>query len=161
MARSKMLSDDELLDLGLGDPIVSEESRRAYIQNLLIVAADDAKNLTLISTVAVGSAAFAAKGLATPLGHEPVAIKFVALASGALMLAGAILFYLYAAAVNHTRMGIVHALIVTDALKAREVWAGKETGIWRRKGILWRVGASALIAGSVLGGAVVAVLFLG
>jgi hypothetical protein len=58
-------------------------------------------------------------------------------------------------------MGIVHALITTDALQARQIWAGDQTGIWRRKGALWRLGATALIAGSVLGGAVVAILFLG
>jgi hypothetical protein len=160
MVQPKMPLDGEPREPGLGDPIVTEESRRAYIQNLLVVAADDAKNLTLISTVAVATAAFAAKELAAPLSHEATVTKVIALVSGALILAGAILFYFYAAAVNHTRMAIAHSLITTDALRARELWAGDETGIWRRKGMLWRLGAAALVVGCVLGGAVVGFLFL-
>jgi hypothetical protein len=75
MARPSTPPDGTDLGPGIDKPIVTEESRRAYIQNLLVVAADDAKNLTLISTVAVGTAAFAAKELAAPLGHEPIAIS--------------------------------------------------------------------------------------
>ncbi len=151
---------DDLPDFGPDMPIVDAESRRAYIENLLVVAADDAKNVTLISTVAVGAVAFAAKELAGPLSHEAVILKLLGLLAAASLLAGAVLFYFYAAAVTHTRMGLVHRIVSSDARGAQRIWAGKETGIWRRKGILWRLGAIMMVAGSALGCVVAAIVFL-
>jgi len=151
---------DDLLDFGPDVPTVDAESRLAYIENLLVVAADDAKNVTLISTVAVGAVAFAAKQLALPLSREAVALKLLALVAAAFLLAGAVLFYSYAAAINHTRMGLVHRMVSRDARGAQRIWAGKETGIWRRKGVLWRSGAIMLVTGSALGCVVAAIVFL-
>jgi hypothetical protein len=151
---------DDLPEFGPDTPIVDAQSRLAYIENLLVVAADDAKNVTLISTVAIGAVAFAAKELARPLSHEAVALKLVALIAAASILSGAILFYFYAAAVNHTRMGLVHRIVSRDARGAQRIWAGKQTGIWRRKGILWRAGAVMLVVGSALGATVTAIAFL-
>ena len=151
---------DDLLDFGPDVPTVDAESRLAYIENLLVVAADDAKNVTLISTVAVGAVAFAAKQLALPLSREAVALKLLALVAAAFLLAGAVLFYSYAAAINHTRLGLVHRMASRDARGAQRIWAGKETGIWRRKGVLWRSGAIMLVTGSALGCVVAAIVFL-
>jgi hypothetical protein len=152
--------EDDLPDFGPDSPAVDAGSRQAYIENLLVVAADDAKNVTLISTVAVGAVAFAAKELAAPLSHEPVILKLLGLLAAAFLLAGAVLFYFYAAAVNHTRMGLVHRIVSRDARGAQRIWAGKETGIWPRKGVLWRFGAIMLVAGSALGCIVTAIVFL-
>jgi hypothetical protein len=152
--------EDDLPDFGPDSPAVDAGSRQAYIENLLVVAADDAKNVTLISTVAVGAVAFAAKELAGPLSNEGVVLKVLGLLAAASLLAGAVLFYFYAAAVNHTRMGLVHRIVSRDARGAQRIWAGRETGIWRRKGVLWRSGAIMLVAGSALGCIVAAIVFL-
>jgi hypothetical protein len=72
-----------------------------------------------------------------------------------------VLFYFYAAAVTHTRMGLVHRLVSRDARGAQRIWAGAETGVWRRNGILCKGGALMLVVGSVLGSVVAAILFLG
>lgn len=160
MAAGPRDEEDDLPDFGPDSPAVDAGSRQAYIENLLVVAADDAKNVTLISTVAVGAVAFAAKELAGPLSHESVILKLLGLLAAAFLLAGAVLFYFYAAAVNHTRMGLVHRIVSRDARGAQRIWAGKETGIWRRKGALWRSGAIMLVSGSALGCIVAAIVFL-
>ena len=103
--------EDDLPDFGPDVPAVDAESRQAYIENLLVVAADDAKNVTLISTVAVGAVAFAAKELAGPLSHETVILKLLGLLAATSLLAGAVLFYFYAAAITHTRMGLVRRIV--------------------------------------------------
>lgn len=160
MPRAATHEEDDLPDFGPDRPMVDAESRRAYIENLLVVAADDAKNVMLISTVAVGAVVFAAKELAGPLSDERAVLKVLALVAAASLLSGAILFYFYAAAVTHTRMSLVRRLVSRDARGARRIWAGKETGVWHRKGLLWKSGAVMLVIGSALGSAVTAILFL-
>ena len=135
------------------------ETRRAYIENLLAVAADDAKNVTLIATVAVAVSAFSAKEAGSFLGQQPALVKVSALLVVSCWLCGAACMFSYAAAVNKVRMDIVRSLVSADALQARQMWASK-SGVWRRKGFLFKTGAVLLIAGSVVSVALTAVLFL-
>lgn len=154
----KLDEDDDLEDFKPTDK--NADARRAFMENLLVVAADDAKNVTLISTVAVGAAAFAAKEIAGPLSEEHSSLKILGLVAIVLLLAGAGLLYFYAAAVNLTRMTIVRKIVSLDARGARDVWAGEKSGIAYRKGWLLQLGAIVLLIGVVACSAVAAILFM-
>jgi len=144
------------LDLGRGDA----ESRRAYISHTITVAADDARNLVVMATVAVGIVVFLIKDSARTIRNLSTPFPHLAAAAACALLISAGLMFWYAAHVNRKRMSLARCLITSDAKKARDLWAGPEHGILaQHRKLLW-TGRIFMGAGLLLSAAVAAKLLL-
>jgi hypothetical protein len=82
-------------------------------------------------------------------------------AAAVVLLIGAGLLYLYAAAVNLRRLMLARCLASNDSLKASSLWAGPQHGIKKERGWLLRTGTLCLGAGILLSAAVTWVLLTG
>jgi len=134
-------------------PIVDADTRRVYIEQLLTVSAHEAKNITLLSTVAVATAAFAAKEAAPALSHQELVFKIGGLGGVLFLLAGAGTLFAYVATINSLRMYIARRIFFTDAFGARQLWR-------ERKRTLFLAGMALLVVGAVVGTLTAGILFL-
>lgn len=131
------------------------EAARAYIQQLLSVAADDARNVLLLATVSIATVVFLVRDLGATVSKMEGIWGYVALGAVALLLVAGGLLYAYSAEINARRMDLARCLASEDASKAREVWAGTDYGMHRERGRLLTIGFSCMIAGALAAFAVV------
>lgn len=126
------------------------EARRAYITELIAVAADDARNIIVVATVSVGATVFLIKDAVVPIRRLGAPYPALATVAAALLLVGAAILFWYAAKVNHRRMNLARCLASSDAVKASELWAGQEFGIKTSEGILLRTGSFIIAVGAAV-----------
>src|SRR5690349_5853695 len=107
---------------------------QAYIQQLLVVAADDAKNVVLLATVAIAAVVLLVKDLATSVHALGPLWSHLAVVAASLLVAAATLLYVYSAMVNQRRMDLVRCLASDNAVHARDLWAGDSNGIAAQRG---------------------------
>lgn len=130
---------------------------QAYIQQLLIVAADDARNVLLLATVAIAAVVILAKDLGTAVHDMGKPWSYIAVGAAVCLVLAAAL-YGYSAKINQRRMDLVRCLASANAAGARELWAGGEAGIAAQSGWLLKIGASLLVIGATCALVVVGVL---
>ena len=97
---------------------------RTQILDLLKVAAEIARNIVVLATVAVGAVVLVIKDIWTTVAEHSVGLRLAALASALILLVAAAFLYWYAARVNRRRMSIVRCLASNDAKRARQLWGG-------------------------------------
>ena len=84
----------------------SEEARREYIKQTITVAADDARNLVVMATVAVGIVVFLIKDSAASIRKIGSLFPLLALLAAIALLSSAGCVFWYAAHVNSRRMSL-------------------------------------------------------
>lgn len=126
------------------------ETAEVYILELLKVAADDARNIVVLATVAVGAVVILIKDVWRVLMELSLGLKLGALASAVLLLVAAALMYWYAARINQRRMSIVRCLASSDARRARQLWAHPDFGIQKDAARILSAGISAGVIGALL-----------
>ncbi len=131
---------------------------QAYIQQLLVVAADDAKNVLLLATVAIAAVVLLAKDLGSSVHEMGQPWSRMAVGAAVALVAAAVLLYAYSAKINQRRMEMVRCLVSDNAAYARELWAGSKNGIAAQWGWLLWVGSALLIVGAAGALVVVGVL---
>jgi hypothetical protein len=114
---------------------------------LLVVAADDAKNVVLLATVAIAAVVLLVKDLATSVHALGSVWSHVAVAAASILVLAATILYTYSAMINQRRMELVRCLASNDALHARDLWAGETKGIAAQRGWLLRLGTGLLVLG--------------
>ena len=138
----------------------SEEARREYIKQTITVAADDSRNLVVMATVAVGIVVFLIKDSAPSIQKIGSPFPLLALLAAIALLISAGYVFWYAAHVNSRRMSLARCLTTSDAVKARDLWAGPRHGIRAEHGKLLIIGLVSMGLGLVFSAVVVgAILF--
>lgn len=138
-------------DLDAADP----EAARAYVEQLLVVAADDAKNVLLLATVSIATVVILVRDLGEAVAGSGSFWEGIAITAVGLLLLASGLLYAYSAEVNARRMTLARCLASNDAARAREIWAGAEHGIHKERGRLLTLGLTCMSLGALAAFAVV------
>jgi hypothetical protein len=153
---SIMVENNDLADLRNG----TTEAKRAYITQIISVAADDAKNVITVATVALAIILFFVKDSVHFIRHLVPLFRWAAVLAAVALFAGAALLFWYASIINYTRMDLTRCLASNDAKGAHEIWAGKDKGIRRQKGSILVTGRWAISVGIVMAAVVTCAILL-
>jgi len=156
MREYRQFRDESDLEPEAGDG----EARRAYISEIIGIAAGDARNLVVMATVAVGIVLFLIKDSVNSIVQLGVPFPQLAGIGTALLLISAGLEFWYAAQINRRRMSMARCLATSDAKKARDLWAGDEHGIRAERGWILNFAMASMGLGLLFAAVVVAGLLL-
>ena len=143
-------------DLRGGTP----EARRAYISQIISVAADDAKNVITVATVSLAIILFFVKDSVAFIRQLAWLLRGAAVIATVALFCGAGLLFWYAAIINYRRMGLTRCLASDDAVGAHEIWAGKTAGIRRQHGPILVAGMLTVSLGIVMATVVTCAILL-
>lgn len=143
-------------DLSSGDP----EARRAYITQIIAVAADDARNVATMATVALAIVVFFVKDSVQEIQELGWVFRGAAVIAATTLFVGSMFLFQYAALINYWRMGMAHCIASDDAAKAHEIWAGRSHGIRRQKGWVLITGMLMIGSGMFMSAVVASALLL-
>lgn len=108
----------------------SPEHRLDYVKALMALAADDMRQVTVYVTAAFAlTALLLTRDVSDYVFDAPQWVRVV-LALGIASLGGASLaFFRYVRKLHLTRMALARCIPQADAVRAREIWAGR-AGVW-------------------------------
>jgi hypothetical protein len=153
MSQNDRASVDDLLE---GAP----EARRAYISQIIAVAADDAKNVMTVATVALAIIVFFVKDSVGLVRQLAWPFRGAAAIAAVALFCGAALLFQYAALINYRRMGLARCLASDNAARAHDIWAGDTGGIRRQHGWILASGMITVFLGMLMAAVVTSALLL-
>ena len=128
----------------------ADPHRLEYIKAMLELAREDIRHVLLLVSAAFAiSAVFVTQIpleaiVALPRwGRALLVIGLIA------MVLGGLFFFRYVRCLHTTQMAMTRCLPSLDAVKTRELWAGR-AGVWARHGVEYRRGRAFFAAGTIL-----------
>jgi hypothetical protein len=137
-----------------------EEHRVEYIHQMIALAADDVRHVTLYTTFSLGITGLLVSQL--PLERVlglPIGFRILLCVGLVLLAAAALAYFGYVRELHKTRMRMTRCLPTVDAERVRELWAG-EFGVWQTQGWRYKIGRILLAVGLVVVGTVLSAVYI-